>query len=130
MNSNGQQWDSPVCRQEVAMTISEKLLYVVEYVKAHDGRVEFNDSPYMRLIARLDKSKSDEYDLRLVMEYFDSTGQIDYALIVELNEKTGAIAMGQQLWTGNRVPIAVRQFVERFEQMFQNHFLKVWLENL
>ena len=112
------------------MTTSQKVLYVLNYVKAHNGRVEFDDRPYMRLVARLDEALSNEYDEELVLEYFDSTDRVDYALMIALNSTTGAMGVGQQLWTGNRLPISPRQFIEKFEQIFGNHFMKIYLENL
>lgn len=112
------------------MTTSQKVLYVLNYVKAHNGRVEFNDPPFMRLVARLDKPVNSEYDVGLVLEYFDSTGCVDYALMMALNATTGAMGIAPQLWTGDRVPISSRQFAEKFEQIFGNHFLKIYLESL
>ena len=112
------------------MTTPEKILYVLDYVKAHDGRVEFDDPPFMRLVARSGKPLSDEYDVGLVLEYFDSTGCVDYALMIALNATTKAMAVRQQLWTGDRVPISLGQFVEKFEQIFDNHFLKTYWETL
>ncbi len=103
------------------MKISEQVEYAFAYVKQHGGEVVFNHPPYMTLVAKLDESVDGSYE-GLILEYIDDSGQVDYALMIALNRNTKGFRTGQQLWTGQRVPISPSEFVESFQDIFHLHF--------